>query len=124
MKTFRLLICLLVLGALLFTSPLAVCSPAPLSDKPTIYEFARKFCPVCREMEVMLKEVEAEYRDQINLRILYIDTEEPLFREYRVSLVPTQVFLDASGQEVFRHEGPLSKEKLVQKLKELKFIRD
>jgi hypothetical protein len=47
-----------------------------------------------------------------------------LFRRYKVALVPTQVFLDAAGREVGRHEGVYKQEVLIQKLRELKFIRD
>jgi hypothetical protein len=41
-----------------------------------------------------------------------------------VAIVPTQVFLDPAGKEVFRHEGVFPKDQLIQKLRELKFIRD
>ena len=47
-----------------------------------------------------------------------------MFRRYKVAIVPTQVFLNAAGQEVARHEGVYKKEALIQKLRELKFIRD
>ncbi len=92
--------------------------------KPAIYEFERKFCPVCREMEEVLKEVEARYAGQITLRFLDITKDEPLFRQYKVTFVPTQIFLDAAGREVYRHEGVISRERLVEKLKALNFVRD
>jgi thioredoxin 1 len=38
-------------------------------------------------------------------------------------LIPTQVFLDASGKEVFRHVGLYPEKDLLAKLKELKFIK-
>jgi thioredoxin 1 len=112
------------LAALLLLSPLVVVSSATPAAKPTIYEFGRKLCPICGKNAVVLKEVEARYRGQISLRFLYISEDEPLFREYGVTLVPTQVFVDASGKEVFRHEGPISQKELITKLKELKLVRD
>ena len=126
MKTGQGLLWLVGLGllALLLISPLVVVSSAAPVAKPTIYEFGRRLCPICGKNAVVLKDVEAKYRDQITLRFLYIDEDEPLFREYRVTFVPTQVFLDASGKEIFRHEGPISPKELIAKLKELKFVRD
>lgn len=126
MKTPRWLVCLvgLALGALLLLSPLAVYSSGDLADKPAIYEFGRRLCPVCRRNALVLKEVEARYRDQISLRFFYIDTEEPLFRAFGITFVPTQVFLDDSRQEVYRHEGRISEEELVEWLKKLNFVRD
>ncbi|MFW6123420.1 MAG: TlpA family protein disulfide reductase [Thermodesulfobacteriota bacterium] len=126
MKTSHWLICLvaLALGALLLTAPLAAVSAADAFDKPTILEFARRLCPVCLKNAQVLKEVEARYSDQINLRFIFIDDEEHLFRKYGVTIVPTQVFLDASGKEVYRHTGPLSEAELIGILQGLKFIRD
>ena len=46
----------------------------------------------------------------------------PMFGEYKIVAIPTQVFLDASGKEVDRHIGALTKEEVVKKLKELKFL--
>ena len=126
MKTGHGLLWLVGMGliALLLISPLVVASAATPPAKPTIYEFGRKLCPVCGKNALVLREVEAKYHGQITLRFLYIDEDEPLFREYRVTFVPTQVFLDASGKEVFRHEGPISAKALISKLKELKFVPD
>ena len=52
------------------------------------------------------------------------DKEKPLFQQYKVMLIPTQVFVNAEGKEVDRHVGALTKEQLVAKLKELKFIEN
>jgi thioredoxin 1 len=126
MKTLRLLMCLvgLGLGMLLLTSPDTGWSKAPPSGKPSIYEFASKFCPYCWEMAEILKDVEKQYPGQITVHPYYIETSETLFKEYGVSVTPTLIFFDASGRQVYRHEGLFSKDKLVSKLKELRFIRD
>jgi len=117
-------LCYLALGGLVLTSLTLAHAQGPQVGKPTILEFSRQLCPVCAKVEAALKEVQARYGDQIQVRILHIDTEERLFKEYRVSFVPTQVFLDASGTEVARNEGPISQEQLVHKLKGLQFIKD
>jgi len=126
MKTPRWLVCVvgLALGALFLASPLAVYSSGDPADKPVILEFGRRLCPVCLKNALVLKDVEATYQDQINLRFLYIDTDGPLFHDYGITFVPTQVFLDASGREVDRHEGPISKEELIARLKKLNFVRE
>ena len=99
-------------------------APGPSQNLPQLYEFDRKLCPVCRESELIVQEVKNLYPGQFAVRRLYIDENEPLFRQYRVAIVPTQVFLDPAGNEVFRHEGVFPKDKLIQKLRELKFIQD
>jgi thioredoxin-like negative regulator of GroEL len=68
--------------------------------------------------------VKDRYAGQFTVQKFYIDEEENLFRRYRVAIVPTQVFLDAAGKEVGRHEGVYKQEALIQKLRDMKFIRD
>jgi thioredoxin 1 len=115
-----------LLGLLLLASilPAWAQAPGPPQTLPQLYEFDRKLCPVCRESELIVQEVKNLYPGQFAVRRLYIDENEPMFRRYRVAIVPTQVFLDPAGKEVFRHEGVFPKEKLIQKLRELKFIQD
>ena len=98
----------------------AAISPKP---RPTLLEFARESCPICRRMEDVLAQIKKVYGGQVEVRILYVERQEPLYRHYGIVIIPTQVFVDTAGKEVFRHEGEISREKLVQKLKELKFIK-
>ena len=116
----------LVLGLLLLWQilPAGGQSPAPPKTRPAIYEFARKLCPICRQMEQVLKAVREVHPGEFEVRLLYIDEDIKLFRRFNIAIVPTQVFLDASGKEVFRHEGLLPREQLEKKLRELKFVRE
>jgi thioredoxin 1 len=91
--------------------------------KPAILDFGRGLCANCKLMEQILGKIQERYGDQVEVRFLYIDKDEPLFRQYRIVIVPTQVFLDASGKEVFRHSGIFPLELLEQRLRELKFIQ-
>lgn len=117
------LICLLSLtlafGSLL---PNTAQGAAPPPGKPALYEFGAGYCAACKEMAKILAELKPQYGNQLHIRQVYADKDKDLFKKYKIMLIPTQVFLDASGQEVDRHIGALSKEALVAKLKELKFI--
>lgn len=115
--------CLVLAGFLPVGHNLAP-AQGPTAGKPVILEFSRLACPVCAKVEAALKEIEARYGQQIEVRILHIDKEEHLFKQYGISIVPTQVFLDAAGKEVARNEGVISQEQLIRKLKELGLIRD
>jgi thiol-disulfide isomerase/thioredoxin len=91
--------------------------------KPALYEFGAGHCVSCKEMAKILGELQPQLSDQMEFRLVYMDKEEPLFKQYKIMLIPTQVFLDASGKEVDRHIGAFSKEDVIKKLQELKFIR-
>lgn len=96
---------------------------SPPKAKPALYEFGAGYCHSCKEMAKVMTELKTSHSDQVEFRMVYVDKEEPLFKQYKIMLIPTQVFLDASGKEVDRHIGPLSKEEVLQKLRELKLIR-
>ena len=110
---------MLLLGAI---SPSWGQDPAPEPPRPALYQFSRKLCPVCRKTEGMIREIQARADARFTLRVLYMDEDIRLFRRYQVAIVPTLIFLDPSGQEVARHEGHLPREKLLEKLRELKFM--
>jgi len=115
----------LALALLVVGQPL----PAPAqgaatpSGKPALYEFGAGYCASCKEMAKVMAELTKTHSDQVEFRMVYVDKEKPLFEQYKIMLIPTQVFLDASGKEVDRHIGALTKEAVLEKLKALKFIR-
>ena len=118
------LVCLIV-GFLVVGQPLPTQAQgaAPAKGKPALYEFGAGYCVSCKEMAKIMAELTTSHGDQVEVRMVYVDKEEPLFKQYKIMLIPTQVFLDASGKEVDRHVGALTKEEVLKKLKELKFIR-
>lgn len=110
---------------------LMVCQPwptqaqasAPAKGKPALYDFGRGMCVPCMEMEKILGSIKGKYGNQIEVRMIMAEKDEGMFKEYKIMLIPTQVFLDASGKEVFRHIGLYPEQELVAKLKELNFIK-
>jgi thioredoxin 1 len=97
-------------------------SSPPPKAKPALYEFGAGYCYSCKEMEKVMAELKPSHGEQVEFRMVYADKEMPLFQQYKIMLIPTQVFLDISGKEVDRHIGPLTKEEVLQKLRELKLI--
>ena len=111
------------MGIFLVWQPLpTLAGPAPAPGKPSLYEFGAKTCIPCKEMKKVMADLQGQYSDQMEFRMVYLDENRPMFGEYKIVAIPTQVFLDPSGKEVDRHMGALTKEEVVKKLKELKFI--
>ena len=122
MKLGRGSILILLLVGWMWLAPVLAQGPASPKALPVLLEFDRKFCPICRASEMVILAAKDQYPGKFVVRKLYIDEDEYLFRRYKVVIVPTQVFLDASGQEVYRHEGVFKPAELIRKLRELKFI--
>jgi len=88
------------------------------SGTPVLVDFGANSCMPCRQIRPILKEIEKEYTGKAQVVIVDVYKYEDLAREYRVSLIPTLVFFDKGGKEVFRHVGAWDKASIVGKLKE------
>jgi thioredoxin 1 len=79
------------------------------TNKPmvTFIELGSDKCIPCKKMQPILKSIEKKYREQI--KVVFYDVWKDEYKsksdEYKIKLIPTQIFLDANGKEIFRHEG-------------------
>ena len=86
--------------------------------KVTFIELGADRCIPCRAMQPIMKEIAEEFAGKI-LVVFYDVWKDPApARKYGIQLIPTQVFIDASGTEIFRHVGFFAKEEMLQMLKE------
>ena len=88
----------------------------PVKNMVTVVDLGAKFCVPCKLMAPILAELEKEYQGRA--AIIFIDVREHkgIAKEFNVSTIPTQIFYDKSGQEVWRHVGFLDKETIKEKL--------
>lgn len=89
------------------------------NGRPTVLDLGSNTCVPCKMMKPILDELEQEYKIKANIVILEIGDYSDLARQYRVRVIPTQIFFDKNGNEYWRHEGFLAKEDIKVKLKEL-----
>jgi thioredoxin 1 len=77
------------------------------SSKPlvTFVELGSVSCIPCKQMQPVMKEIEAKYDGVVNVEFHDVWKDKAAGEKYGIKLIPTQVFLDASGKEFFRHEG-------------------
>jgi thioredoxin 1 len=87
--------------------------------KPVLVDFGANSCVPCRQMRPILKEVSKEYSEKAKVLVIDVYKFQDLARQYQVQLIPTLVFFDSKGKEVFRHLGAWEKESIVAKLKEI-----
>jgi thioredoxin 1 len=73
----------------------------------TFVELGSVNCIPCKAMQKVMKAVEEKYGNQFKVIFYDVWTQEQAHyaQEYNIRLIPTQVFLDAKGKEIMRHEG-------------------
>lgn len=82
--------------------PQAIVSAKP---KVTFIELGSVSCIPCKQMQEVMKRVEEKYGEQLKVVFYDIHKERDKASEYKVKIIPTQVFLDSNGAEFHRHEG-------------------
>jgi len=79
------------------------------NGNPTIIAFGMGHCYSCLAMSKMFAEILEEHPEY---QIYSVDGQKErliLRDKYRLKLMPVQLFFDAEGNEVFRHEGAYKK---------------
>ncbi|MCK5078258.1 MAG: thioredoxin family protein, partial [Calditrichia bacterium] len=73
----------------------------------TFVELGSVNCIPCKQMQPVMRAIEEKYGEQV--KVVFYDVWKPeqkkYAQEYKIKLIPTQVFLDKEGNEFFRHEG-------------------
>ncbi|HUU38710.1 MAG TPA: thioredoxin family protein [Candidatus Desulfaltia sp.] len=86
--------------------------------KVTFIELGADRCIPCREMQPILKEIAQEYAGTVQVVFYDVWKDPRPARQYGIQLIPTQVFIDQGGKEIFRHVGYFAKEEILNMFKE------
>ena len=86
---------------------------------PRLVDLGADKCIPCKMMAPILEELKKDYAGTVNVEFIDVWKNPEAGREYGIRLIPTQIFYDASGKELFRHEGFFSKEDILAKWREL-----
>ena len=89
------------------------------SGLPRLVDLGAEKCIPCKMMAPILDELRDEYEDKLDVVIIDVKKNPKAIQEYEIDLIPTQIFYDASGKELFRHVGFFSKEEILDKWKQL-----
>jgi thioredoxin 1 len=86
--------------------------------KVTFIELGADRCIPCKAMQPIMKKVAQEYAGKIQVVFYDVWKDPAPARKYGIQLIPTQVFVDQNGKEIFRHVGLFPKEEILNMLKE------
>ena len=86
---------------------------------PRLVDVGAKTCIPCKLMAPILKELKTEYAGRLRVDFLDVSINPGFAGQYKVRVIPTQIFYDATGKELFRHEGFMSGEDILTRWKEL-----
>jgi thioredoxin 1 len=124
MNRFIVLI-VLTMGLLAGTAALSCAedTPAvpevPAKDMVTMVDIGARECIPCKMMAPIMESLEKEYAGKAAIIFIDVWKNKEQGKRFGIRAIPTQIFYDKSGKEVYRHEGFLAKDIIVAKLEEL-----
>jgi thioredoxin 1 len=86
---------------------------------PRLVDLGADKCIPCKKMAPILRELKSEYAGRLEVEFIDVWKKPEAAKPYKIRLIPTQIFYDANGKELFRHEGFFGKEDILAKWKEL-----
>ena len=88
----------------------------PVKGMVTMIDLGATECIPCKMMAPVMKKVEADYQGKAAIVFIDVWKNREQAPKYKIRAIPTQVFYNASGTEVFRHEGFMSEKNIVAQL--------
>lgn len=89
---------------------------APL---PKLLDLGAGKCVPCKLMAPILEELKKEYAGRMTVEFIDVWENSEAAKKYGIEAIPTQIFYDAAGKELFRHVGFLGREDILGKWSEL-----
>ncbi len=90
---------------------------------PRLWDFGSENCIPCKTMMGILNPMMQEFTGKVDIRIINVYKEQALANQYRIQVIPTQVFMDTTGQELYRHVGVLLRDSILNKFTEFGFTK-
>ncbi len=121
----RIIILTLVIAAIIGVVALKKKSstPTPLpvhtAGVPRLLDLGSKGCTACTLLEPVLEELREKYQGRLQVDFIDVWEHVEVSTEYGIELIPVQLFFDANGNELYRHQGFISAEEIEVKFKEL-----
>lgn len=89
------------------------------SGRPVLLELGSPKCPACKKMKPILDKLRKKYTRKFQIRYIDVWKDTDAGSQYGVRAIPTLIFYDSNGNELFRHVGFLPKKDILDIWKQL-----
>lgn len=80
--------------------------------RPRLVDLGADKCNACKALAPILAELREEYKGRLDVEFIDVWKNPDAKAEHEIRVIPTQILYDVVGNEVWRHEGFISKEDL------------
>ena len=86
---------------------------------PKLLDLGAGKCIPCKMMAPILEDLKKEFTGKLVVEFIDVWQNPDVGKQYGIDVIPTQIFYDMSGKELFRHTGFFAKDDILGKWKEL-----
>ena len=96
-----------------------VALPAPASAEqvdaalPKLLDLGANRCVPCKKMAPILEALREDFEGRFDVVFIDVWKDRQAAKPYGIRVIPTQIFYDAEGNELFRHQGFFSREDIL-----------
>ena len=119
LKTLIIGLALTVLGSGLIPAAWAGPPEVPAKGMVTLVDLGAGACIPCKMMAPILEKLEKVYRGKAAIVVIDVWKTPDEGKRFNLRVIPTQIFYDKKGKEVYRHEGFMSEKDIVAMLNKL-----
>lgn len=118
------LLALLILSVIFSGFPAGLAGAGTIPQVPadgmvTLVDLGAHKCIPCKMMAPILKKLKAKYQDQAAIVFIDVWENRDQAKKYGIRSIPTQIFYNENGKEVFRHVGFMSEKDIVKQLEKM-----
>ena len=98
-----------------FAGVVTVAQAPPAATRPRLVDLGAGKCAACKMMTPILAELKKQYAGTFDVEFIDVWQDPDAGKRYGIRVIPTQIFYDAAGKELFRHEGFYGKDEILAK---------
>jgi len=91
----------------------------PVKGMVTMIDLGAKKCIPCKMMAPIMEKMERKYEDKAAVVFIDVWEHREQAARFRVRAIPTQIFFNTGGEEVYRHVGFLAEKDIVSQLEKM-----
>jgi thioredoxin 1 len=91
----------------------------PVKGMVTMVDLGAKKCIPCKMMAPILVKIEKKYEGKAAIVFIDVWEHREQARRFGIRAIPTQIFFDKTGREVYRHVGFMDEKAIVNQLKKM-----
>lgn len=91
----------------------------PVKGMVTMIDLGAKKCIPCKMMAPILEKMEKVYKGKAAVVFIDVWEHREQAQRFRIRAIPTQIFYDKNGKEVYRHVGFLAEKDIVAQLEKM-----